>query len=192
MDTMTTTDALRRRCLRLVGAGAAAWLLSGHSPYRQWNVFRKARLVLLVSASDATSVRLAEGMVGIFSHRLPDSRATYARARDTNDLVRLVASRQLELTLLREAVAHAVLTGAEPFADNGRVELRTLAQIGAHLFVCLEDVPNAAAYNLVDALAEGWRELDRSLVHEASGPKPAPGLSVPLHAGALEYYRDHS
>jgi TRAP-type uncharacterized transport system substrate-binding protein len=188
---MTTTDSLRRRCLRLLGAGAAACLLSGHSPYRQWNVYRKARLVLLVSASDATSVRLAEGMVAIFSHHLPDSRATYARARDTNDLVRLVASRQLELTLLREGDAHAVLTGAEPFADNGRVELRTLAQIGAHLFVSLEDVPNAAAYNLVDALAEGWRELDRSLVHEASGPEPAPGLRVPLHAGALEYYRDH-
>jgi len=188
----TTTDMLRRRCLRLAGAGAAAWLLSGHSPYRQWNVFRKARLVLLVSASDATSVRLAEAMVGIFSHRLPDSRATYARARDTNDQVRLVASRQLDLTLLREAEAHAVLTGAEPFADNGRVELRTLAQIGAHLFVCLEDVPNAAAYQLVDALADGWRELDRSLVNDAAGPRPAPGLRVPLHAGALEYYRDHS
>jgi hypothetical protein len=85
-----------------------------------------------------------------------------------------------------------VLMGAEPFADNGRVELRTLAQIGAHLFVCLEDLPNAAAYNLVGALAEGWRELDRLLVREASGPKPAPGLRVPLHAGALEYYRDHS
>ena len=106
--------------------------------------------------------------------------------------MRLVASWQLELALLREADAHAVLTGAEPFADNGRVELRTLAQIGAHLFVCLEDVPNAAAYNLVEALAEGWRELDRSLVHEAPGPKPAPAVSVPLHAGALEYYRDHS
>jgi hypothetical protein len=192
MDTLTTTDALRRHCLRLVGAGAAAWLLSGHSPYRQWDVFRRARLVLLVSASDAASVRLAEGMVGIFSQHLPDSRATYARARDTNDLVRLLASRQLELTLLREADAHAVLMGAEPFADNGRVELRTLAQVGAHLFVCLEDVPNAAAYSLVDALAEGWRELDRALVHAASGPKPAPGLSVPLHAGALQYYRDHT
>lgn len=187
----TTTDAQRRLCLRLAGAAAAAWLLSGHSPYRQWSVFRKARLVLLVSASDKASVRLAEAMAGIYSNRLPDSRATHARARDTNDLVRLLASRQLELALLREPDAHAVLTGAEPFADNGRVELRTLAQLGEHLFVCLEEVPNAAAYHLVDALAEGWRELDRSLVHEAPGPRPAPGVRVPLHAGADEYYRDH-
>lgn len=187
----TTTDAPRRRCLRLLGAAAAAWLLSAHSPYRQWSVFRKSRLVLLVSASDTDSVRLAQQMAGIFLRRLPDSRATYARARDTNDQVRLVASRQLELTLLREADAHAAFTGAEPFADNGRVELRTLAQLGAHLFVCLEDVPNAAAHHLVDALAEGWHEIDRSLVREASGPKPPPGVRVPLHGGALAYYREH-
>jgi hypothetical protein len=187
----TTTEAPRRACLRLLGGAAAACLLSGHSPYRQWDVFRRARLVLLVSASDAPSVRLAEAMVAIYAQRLPDSRATFARSRDTNDLVRLIASRQLELAVLREADAHAVFSGTGAFADNGRVALRTLAQLGAHLFVCLEGVPNAAAYQLVDALAEGWGALDRSLVHEAAGPKPPLELRVPLHAGALEYYRDH-
>jgi TRAP-type uncharacterized transport system substrate-binding protein len=185
----TTTEGSRRGCLRLLGGAAAAWLLSGHSPYRQWDVFRKARLVLLASASDPASVRLGEAMAAILAQRLPDSRATFARSRDTNDLVRLVASRQLELAVLREAEAHAVLTGAPPYADNGSVALRTLAQLGTHLFVCLEDLPNSAAYHLVDALAEGWGALDPSLV--AGGPKPGPGLRVPLHAGAAEYYRDH-
>ncbi len=118
--------------------------------------------------------------------------ATYARARDTNDLVRLIASKQLEVALLREGDAHAVFTGAEPFADNGRVALRTLGALGEHLFVCLEEVPKAAAYMLVEALAERWRDLDAALVRQASGPKPPQALRVPLHPGALEFYRDHT
>lgn len=168
------------------------WLLGGHSPYRQWDVYRKARLVLLVSATDETSVRLAQALVAIFANRLPDSRATYARARDTNDAVRLIASKQLEIALLREADAHAVFTGDGPFADNGPVALRTLAALGEHLFVCLSDVPNAAAHVLVEALAYRWSEIDQALVRQPKGPKPPNTPRVPLHPGALEFYRNHT
>ena len=182
----------RRAGLRLLCAGAAVWLLSGHSPYRQWDVYRKARLVLLASATDETSVRLAQALAVIYAQRLPQSRATLARARDTNDLVRLIASKQLEVCLLHEAEAHAAFSGAEPFADNGRVALRTLAALGEHhLFVCLEQVPKAAAYLLVEALSEHWRDLDPALVQRAPGPKPSPALRVPLHPGALEFYQEH-
>jgi TRAP-type uncharacterized transport system substrate-binding protein len=181
----------RRLCLRGVAAAAALWLLSGHSPYRQWDVYRKARLVLLASAADETSVRLAQALAQIFAQRLPESRATHARARDTNDLVRLLASKQLEVAVMREADAYAAYSGAAPFADNGRVALRTLALLGAHLFVCREEVPKAAGYLLVEALAERWDRIDSAMVAHASSPKPAQPLRLPLHAGALEYYRDH-
>ncbi len=181
----------RRLGLRALSAGAAALLLAGHSPYRQWDTFRKARLVLLVSSADETAVRLAQAMAAMYATRLPDSRATHARARDMNDLVRLVASKQLEVALLRESDAAAVLTGAEPFADNGPVALRTLGVLGEHLFVCLEDVPKAAAYILVEALADRWHDLDRGLLLQARGPKPQLALRVPLHPGAAEFYRDH-
>jgi TRAP-type uncharacterized transport system substrate-binding protein len=182
----------RRPCLRLLCAGGAVLLLGGHSPYRQWDVYRKARLVVLVSTTDETSVRLAHTLVAIFATGLPDSRATLARARDTNDLVRLIASKQLEVALMREADAYAAFTGAAPFADNGRVAMRTLGALGEHLFVCLEEVPQNAAYLLVEALAERWRDIDPALVRQASGPRPSLALSVPLHAGALAFYRDHA
>jgi hypothetical protein len=130
--------------------------------------------------------------VAVFANRLPDSRATYARARDTNDMVRLIASRQLEVAVLRETDAWAILSGARPFADNGPVALRTLGALGEHLLACVEDVPKAAAYMLAEALAGSWRDIDPSLVHNATGPRPSPALRVPLHAGAREFYRDHS
>ncbi len=105
--------------------------------------------------------------------------------------MRLIASRQIELALLREGDARAAFSGAEPFADNGRVALRTLAALGQHLFVCLENVPNGAAYLLVQTLAGQWRDLDPMLVQQATGPNPSQASRVPLHPGALEFYRDH-
>src|SRR5690606_194559 len=81
----------RRRGMRVLAAAAAALWLAGHSPYRQWDVYRKARLVLLATAADEASVRLARALVAIYERTLPDSRPTYARARDANDQVRLLA-----------------------------------------------------------------------------------------------------
>jgi TRAP-type uncharacterized transport system substrate-binding protein len=181
----------RRVWLRSLGALAAAWLLSGHSPYRQWDVYRKARLVLAASASDPPAVRLAQVLAALYVEQLPGSRASLARSRDTNDLVRLIASRQLEVAVLREPDAYAAFVGAEPFADNGRVALRTLAALGEHLLVCTETVPNAAAYMLVEALVTDWQAVDPAMVHRARSPRPAPTLRVPLHPGASEFYRDH-
>jgi hypothetical protein len=183
----------RRFCLRGLGAGAALWLLPAHSPYRQWDVYRRTRLVLLVSATDETAGRFARVLVPLFAQHLPESRATSARARDVNDLVRLMASKQLEVALMREADAYSALMGAAPFSDNGRVALRTLGALGDHhLLVCHDEVPESAAYLLVEALAERWRDIDPALVRQARGPRPAHTVRVPLHPGALEFYRDHA
>jgi TRAP-type uncharacterized transport system substrate-binding protein len=168
------------------------WLaLTAHSPYRQWQVHRKARLVLLVSATEHQSVLLGNLLATIYVQRLPESRAMMARARDTNDLVRLMASKQLDVALMRERDAYAALVGDAPYADSGAVRLRALAELGEYVFVCRDDLPNGSAYMLTEALAERWRDIDPPLVREAAGPRPRSTLRIPLHPGALEYYRDH-
>jgi len=95
------------------------------------------------------------------------------------------------VALMREREAHAALAGAPPYADAGRVRLRALAALGEYLFVARDDLPNASAYMLTEALALQWRELDPALVNGAPGPRPAGALTIPLHPGALEYYREH-
>ena len=181
----------RRGWLR-VAAASALWLaLAGHSPYRQWEVHRKTRLVLLASAADPQSVQLGSALAGIYLKRLPESRAMMARARDGNDLVRLLASKQLDVAVMRASDAYAALAGQAPYADSGGVRLRALAAIGEHLFVCREELPNASAYMLIEALAAGWSQLDPALVGKAAGPRPAGKPAIPLHPGADEYYRDH-
>ena len=139
----------RRGWLRAAGAGGLWLVLSGHSPYRQWEVYRKTRLVLLTSAADPQSVQLGSALAKMYLQHLPESRATMARARDGNDLVRLLASRQLDIAVMREPDAHAALAGQAPYADSGGVRLRALAALGEHLFVCREEVPNGSAYMLI-------------------------------------------
>jgi TRAP-type uncharacterized transport system substrate-binding protein len=183
---------MNRRQLFRVTAAAGLWLvLSGHSPYRHWEVHRKTRLVVLVSAAEQPSVVLGSALASIYAKRLPESRATMARARDTNDVVRLVASKQLDVALLRVRDAYAAAAGEAPYADSGAPPLRALAVLGDYLLVCRDDLPAAAAYMLTEALAERWRDVDPALVRAAHGPRPSNTLAIPLHPGALEYYRDH-
>lgn len=181
----------RRGWLRVATAGGLWLALAGHSPYRQWEVHRKTRLVLLASAADPQSVRLGSVLADLYLKRLPESRAMMARARDDNDLVRLLASKQLDIAVMRAADAYAALAGRRPYADTGGVRLRALAALGEHLVVCREELPSASAYMLIEALAVGWSELEPALVGRADGPRPAGKPAIPLHPGAAEYYRDH-
>lgn len=167
----------------------ACVLLMAHSPYRQWDVYRRVRLVIVASFEQQEAVRLGRRLVTALARHIPESRAMFARARDTNDLFRLLASRQLDVALVdaddaRDAAGGGGLGGAG-------IPLRSLAQVGPYLLVCRDDLPRAAAYRIAEALADRWREI-----LEASdgpgGPRPDPSAGVPLHPGAAEYYDDHA
>lgn len=137
--------------------------------------------MLLVSRADERSVELGRALAALYAARLPESRASVARARDDNDVLRLVSSRQLDVAILRE----------ERCAGADAAGIRALANLGEHLLLCRDDLPVPSAYLLAEALAEGWRELHPALVRGAPGPRPGDKLAIPLHPGALEFYRDH-
>lgn len=137
--------------------------------------------MLLVSRSDERSVALGKTIAALYAARLPESQASVARAKDENDLLRLLASKQLDIAVLRES----------RYAARDGFALRALAVLGEHVLVCRDDLPKASAYLLAETLDEGWGELDAGLLRAAHGPRPAGTLSIPLHPGALEYYRDH-
>ncbi len=165
-------------------------LLSAHSPYRQWDVYRRARLVIVASFEEPEAARLGRRVAATLARHIPQSRAMLSRARDTSDLFRLLASKQLDMALVGEADAHAAVTGTQGFAAGGRIPLRSLAQIGPYLLVCREEFPRANAYRIAETLAEGWPEIFEPTA-EAAGPRPTSSVRVALHPGAGEYYADH-
>lgn len=181
----------RRALLRIAAAVGACVLLTAHSPYRQWDVYRKTRLVIVASFEEQEAVRLGRRVAATLARHIPQSRAMLSRARDTNDLIRLVASKQLDVALVDEANAHAAASGARGFPDGAKVPLRSLAQIGPYLLVCRADFPRAHAYQIAETLAAEWREIIGPAT-EPAGPRPSASARVALHAGAGEYYDDHS
>ena len=181
----------RRTLLRLAAASGSWLLLTGHSPYRQWEVYRKVRLIVLVNAEEETSVQLGQAIAALLAKHLPESKAMMARARDINDVVRLLASKQLDTALLREEVAAAAFMGIDRFADNGKVPLRALAQCGAYIFVCRDDLPRSNGYQIAETIVEKWKEIDSRLVNDSPSPRPISSVRIPIHSGALEYYEDH-
>lgn len=181
----------RRFFVRLALAGGVWLATTGHSPYRQWIIYRKLRLVVLADAEDEVSVQIGQTLVPLLAERLPESRATLARARDVNDLVRLLATKQLDAAVLREDYAYAAYAGVERFADNGKVPLRALANLGAHLFVCRDDMPQPIAHQIAEAVAENWRRFDPTLVGIAASPEPLRSTRIPAHPGAAEYYLEN-
>lgn len=174
----------------MVAAVGACALLTAHSPYRQWDVYRKARLVIVTSFEEDEAVRLGRNVAATLARRIPQSRAMLSRARDTNDLFRLLASEQLDVALVHEADAHAAATGAQGLAAGGKIPLRSLAQIGPYLLICRAEFPRANAYQIAESLAEEWREIFQPTV-DAAGPRPLASVRVALHTGAREYYDDH-
>ena len=88
--------SLDRRVLLRLSALAGWVLLSGHAPYRRWQVHRKQRLVIATNGADRTALRLGESVVRTVASHWPESRAVLATARSTLDVIRLLRSGQLE------------------------------------------------------------------------------------------------
>ena len=162
----------RRTFVRVLGLAAAACGVLGHSPYRQWQVYRQSRLIIVSSAADPAAYPLGEKVAAVLLQHWPDSRALASRASDAREVVKLLGSQQLELGILSAPEARDAAEGRGRFAAEGAVPLRALAVLGPHLLVCREDFPADRTEAVAGVLTEHWRP-------EAGAAKPP----IPFHAG---------
>jgi TRAP-type uncharacterized transport system substrate-binding protein len=163
----------------------------GHSPYRQWQVFRKSRLILVVSAEDGPAVELARSLAGLLATHLPDSRAMMSRAPDSLAVAKLLGSRQLDLALMSSADAHELLRGTGRFAEEGPVPLHALASLGDRLVVCRDDFPSPRAGEIARTLADHWTGSE-ALGPARSDPVETSGIPIPWHPAVIEYYESRA
>jgi hypothetical protein len=157
--------------------GAAALLLMGHSPYRQWAVYRETHLVVVADEAAPGAFEVTQGIAKCLANHVPGSRAAAARTRTAVEVMRLLRSRQLPLGLVLGADAADALMARGSFAGEAPLPLRALAVLGPYLLVALEDFPAGKAHEIARALTE----------HPPPGA-PAPGAAplVPLHPGAAQ------
>ena len=175
---------MQRRAALRVGVAGLAWLaVSAHTPYGQWQVYRRRHLMIGTSRADAPTYPLGQRIAKVLATYLPESSARVARGPDPWRLASLVTSGQIEVILLSDQHLRALRDGQAPFEAFGATRLCSLFAFGGHWLVCRPDFPERHAYLVVEALAtHGDMTLGGSLADPARSP-------VPLHPGALAFLR---
>ena len=171
-----------RKLVRLAVLGAAAVLMSGHSPYRQWYAYRAQHLVVVADRARPGAFPLATTVASVIAARWPASRAVAAAVPTPTDVVKLLRSGQLPVGLLPPQEALEAIEGRGRFADGDKVPLRAVAVLGENLLVVLEGFERERARDIAQAVVEYGGSWPRA-ANPARGPAP-----IPFHPGALDYY----
>ena len=171
----------RRKLLRAALATAGAVLLTGHSPYRQWYVFRAKHWIVVAARADPQASRLADVVSAQLAARVPESQAIAAETQTEREAVQLLRTGQLQLAILTTTTAGDAVQGTGPlFNADGPVPLRTLRSFDSHLLVTVEEFPDERAAQIAAALDD----LPRQEAGASAGAA-APASAVPLHPGVL-------
>lgn len=152
---MTMVAGFSRRSL-LVGAACLAAARAGraHTPYRQWDVYRRRHLLVGTCRADPESYPLGQRLVSMLVSSLPESKARVTRAPDQKRLASLLTTEQLELVLFTMDEAVALEGGKAPFTDYGPYPLRLVFEVEGYALVCGEAFPARHAWLVTEALAD--------------------------------------
>jgi hypothetical protein len=165
--------AASRRLILALALGASMPLMMGHTPYRQWQVYRRKHLLIGTHRVDPVSYRLGQKIAAALAGALPQSRARVTRGPDAVRLASLLTTNQLDVILLASDEVGALAEGRAPFDLIGATELRTLATTGGHHLIVRTDF----------SARHAWR-IARSLPPILE-PRATPG--APLHPGVVAF-----
>ena len=183
----------RRQFLSLAATSAGWVLLSGHSPYRQWMVYRQTHLIILTSRDDPGADDLGEKFAAIVRGALPDSKAVVGRGPQVQRIASLISTRQAEVGVVSRPNALAMYRGEGPFQQYGAIPLRVLVQNDVYQLVCRDDFLPQHGYLIAEALMEhASMQPAADLGWSVPAPNAADAGEIPPHAGALAFAEGRS
>ena len=130
-----------------------------HSPYRQWDIFRKKHLQILTSRSDLDGDAIGDEWVALLLERLPLSQAMVSRARDMRRVASLLKTDQAKLAVLSYSDAKAMIAGAAGFEEYTPIPLQVMLDNGTHVLVARENLPLHHAFVVTATLLEEAKPL---------------------------------
>jgi hypothetical protein len=178
----------RQVLLRVAVATVGFLLLSGHSPYKQWYVYRAQHLIIVTSEADPKAFPLADKIAKTIVAQMPESHAVAATAQTPVEITRLLRSHQLPVALLREDDAWAAYKGEGVFKREGPLPLRSLASFPPYVLTTLDDFPAQHAPRIAKALtdfkSDGEVAVPQSSERRSSIP-PHPGIAADTQAANM-------
>ena len=171
---------IRRRRLLGVGlAAAAGLLLGGHTPYKQWVVYRRKHLLIGCHKADPRTYDLAKQTEALLAEHLPAAQARVARAPDAGRLASLLSTGQMDVAVLGAADAVAMAKGIGAFAPYGQTALRVLIPLDDRILIAQAGFPSRYAWLLTGALA--------GTALTTAAPDVAVDHGVPWHPGSVDF-----
>lgn len=166
---------IHRRTVLKTAAAFGAWsLASGHTPYKQWDVYRKKHLLIGANKADPPTYELGKKIAMLLAEDLPASRARVARAPHAWRLASLLTSDQIQLVLLGLEDVQGLSEGRDGFEAFGETDLRALYRFGDYWLVSRPDFPDEHAALVVQTLLEhGEGIAKRQGLPDDDGPIPA-------------------
>jgi len=135
------------------GTALGAWLLtSGHTPYKQWQVYRRKHLLIGANKAEPPTYELGKKIAALLVSELPESRARVARAPHAWRLASLLTSDQIQLILLDNDDLQSLSQGNGGFEAFGATDLRVLYQFGDYWLVSRPDFPTSHAGLVTEVL----------------------------------------
>jgi hypothetical protein len=164
----------RRVLLRFAVAAAGILLLCGHSPYKQWYVYRATHLIIVAVEADLKALPLADKIAKAIAAQMPESHAIAATAQTPMEIARLLRSHQLPIALLHENDAAAAYRGEGEFKREGPLALCSLAVLPPYVLATLVDFPAHHAPRIAKALAELGNDGEAALLLRAKSRSSIP------------------
>jgi len=157
----------------------AMLVLSAHTPWGQYQVYRQKHLLIMSTISDEPTYPFSRRLVTAINVALPEARARPARAKHFERLHSLFATKQMQVMLLSRVNAEAALKGSGPFAEYGALSFKVLYQFGQLQLLAQTDFPAEHAWLVTNAI------LNSEEISEFIDP-PETVLSLQnLHHGSL-------
>ncbi len=137
---------IHRRHILKTAAASSVWLLaSGHTPYRQWDVYRRKHLLIGANKADQPTYELGKRIAELLALELPESRARVARAPHAWRLASLLTSDQIQLVLLGVQDLQGLQAGRDGFEAFGPTDLRALYRFGDYWLISTPAFPSEHA-----------------------------------------------
>ena len=171
----------RRTVLKCALAATCTAATSGplyaHTPYRQWEVYRRKHLLIGCYRDDPSTYAIAKGLVATLDAHLPKASSRVARGPTAGRIASLIATGQMDVAVLHPEVAANMIQGRELFAAWGPIALSSIMQVGDYLFVAKNDFPDHHAWLVAEAL------------DDRRSPFSDIATDMPRHPGADAFHR---
>ena len=133
------------------------FLLCGHAPWGQHEVYRQMHMLVMCSKKDDGAFDFTKNIKSILDEYLPEAKARVARARDSERLVNLLITNQIPLAIISNNLLIELTNENTKDFKNLLEHAKTLYTFENMVLIVNHDFPKDHMEQIIEALNEASR-----------------------------------